>query len=891
MAYTVVGSLTQTIPRILSEDEQYPISDEGKQLIDSLSNKVAPMRKFLAGSKEEAEGEAMSLETRMRETANRAEDVLEHFMYEHLKVVRSKAVVERTDAIQYDFRELQIVMEEINSIAQEVERIQPEIMQHDGRPTTQPGVIPSSETKPPVIDNATVGLEEQVKKIKGLLCGGSLERQVIPITGMGGIGKTTLARAVYEDQEVVKKFDVWAWIVVSQNYRIENVFEKLASALETQVEKGVVNDGDTVEEKLHRILSLKKYLIVVDDLWSAKAWDSIRKGFGNQDKKDGSRIMVTTRDEDVAAHASGSKQSHKMDLMDDPTSWELLKLKVSPNTQLKPDMEIIARDVAKDCGGLPLAIVLIAGILSTAEKSPVSWGKIAEDVKNAVESDKEFGQRIALSYTHLPFQLRPCFLYMGGFPEDHEIQISKLFKLWIAEGFVKDEKDAEVHLYNLVKRNLPLITAFKSSGNFKTCTIHDMVREMSKSKAIDENYERRMSIGHPDLTGLARGYASTLRSVICFQPNDSSLRSLRKFKLLRVLDVVDTDAYSLPTSVFDLFHLRYLAFGCPMEVPSAISRLQNLRSLIIHPSKRSKKYSTDEVCLPVEIWMMPLLTHLVSFFDLFPNPEGAASALKNLLSLSVVKKLICTEEMMKLICNVKKLSVTYFGHMYKEDYKLNNLVLLTQLENLTLAVKKGSPFQLKAKPVFPETLKELTLSGWRFPWKDMKSIAALPHLQVLKLRDHAFEGSTWDTIGDNSEECDEEGNAIEDIDEECEDDLNTAEDTNEECYTFEDMMNEENRNEDYKETENKLFLELKYLLIEESDLENWVTKKEHFPALERLVLKDCGKLKEIPNDIGDIPRLKLIEIDRFNESLLNCVYEIQKHQKKNLGKNIIVKKL
>ncbi|KAL1552084.1 putative late blight resistance protein R1B-14 [Salvia divinorum] len=838
MTYTVVGSLTQTIPRILSQDEQYPISDDGKQLIESLSIKVALLRGFVEGSKKEA----MSLETRIREAANRAEDIMEHFMYEHLKMVRSKAVVERTDVL-YDFRELQIVMKEINAVVEAVERIQSEIVQHGGRPTTQSGMsLSSDQSAAPIVDTVTVGLEKDVEDISGLLCRGPLARQIIPITGMGGIGKTTLAKTVYDNDKVVNTFKVRAWIVVSQNYKIENVFKDLAGSLETQVEKGVVNDGDTVEDKLHRILTLKKYLIVVDDLWSAKAWDDIRKGFGDPNKLDGSRIMITTRDEDVAAHASSSKISHKMDLMDDKLSWSLLKQKVFPKTELKPDMEKIARDVAKNCGGLPLAIVLIAGILSTAEKTPVSWGAIAKDVKDAVENDAEFRQRIALSYTHLPLLLRPCFLYMGGFPEDHEIRISKLFKLWIAEGFVKDENDAEGYLNSLVRRNLPSITAFKSNGKFKTCNIHDLVRDMSKSKALDENYERRISIGHPDLTLLARAYASTLRSVISFQPNNSSLRSLRKFKLLRVLDVVDTDAYSLPSTVFDLFHLRYLAFGCPMEVPSAISRLQNLRALIIRPSKRSRKYSTDEVCLPLEIWMMPLLTHLVSFFDLLPNPEGAASPLKKLLTLSVVKKLICTEEMMNLICNVKKLAVTYFGDMYKDDYQLNNLVLLSQLEKLTLAVKKGSLLQLKAKPVFPETLRKLTLSGWRFPWKDMKAIAALPKLQVLKLRDHAFQGNTWST----NEECDEEEYGDEDYEE--------------------------------AEVEAKLFLELKYLLIEESDLESWVTEKRHFPALERLVIKGCGKLHKIPNAIGDISGLKQIEVDRFNESLLNCVYEIQKEQ-------------
>lgn len=186
-----------------------------------------------------------------------------------------------------------------------------------------------------------------------------------------------------------------------------------------------------------------------------------------------------------------------------------------------------------------------------------AWGDIASDVKSAVESTTEFGKRIALSYTYLPVDLRPCFLYMGGFPEDHEIRISKLIKLWIAEGFVGNENEAKDYLYKLVRRNLPLITSLKPNADFKSCNIHDMVRDMAKSVSLDENYERRLSIGHMDLTRLARAYASTLRSCLTFQPNESSLSGLRKFKLLRVLDVVDTDAYSLPAPVFELFHLRY----------------------------------------------------------------------------------------------------------------------------------------------------------------------------------------------------------------------------------------------------------------------------------------------------------------------------------------------
>ncbi|XP_047971455.1 putative late blight resistance protein homolog R1B-17 [Salvia hispanica] len=311
---------------------------------------------------------------------------------------------------------------------------------------------------------------------------------------------------------------------------------------------------------------------VVDDLWSAKAWDDIRKAFGDPNKRDGSRIIITTRIEEVvnSTHHLRAIYSYTLPLLDDHQSWCLLKQKVFGSKECPSELEKIGKDIAKACKGLPLAIVVAARILSQTNQTQSSWEELAQKIRSFILEDAEFQKRMLLSYTHLPRHLRPCFLYMCGFPEDYEIRVSMLIKLLVAEGFVKNEMEAEQYLIDLERQSLILVKARKSNGKIKSYTVHGLLRDLCNIKAIDENYERRLSNSHLDLREVARAYASTLRSVISFQPNQSSLRGLRKFKLLRVLDVVDTDAYPLPASVFDLFHLRYLAFGCPMQVPSAI---------------------------------------------------------------------------------------------------------------------------------------------------------------------------------------------------------------------------------------------------------------------------------------------------------------------------------
>ncbi|KAL0402647.1 UNVERIFIED_CONTAM: hypothetical protein Slati_4294600 [Sesamum latifolium] len=175
-----------------------------------------------------------------------------------------------------------------------------------------------------------------------------------------------------------------------------------------------------------------------------------------------------------------------------------------------------------------------------------------------------------------------------------------------------------------------------------------------------------------------------------------------------------------------------------------------------------------------------------------------------------------------MIPNLKKLGISYFGGQNDQDYHLNNLVHFHQLEKLKVKIHPTFPFRQKLKLAFPPSLKKLTLSG-STSLEAMGIIGSLPKLEVLKLRDYAFRGHKWET---NEEE----------------------------------------------------FCCLKFLLIDRSDLQDWITEKNHFPNLKCLVLYRCWCLKEIPDGFGEIEGLELIKTDDANTSLMDSTRQIQEVQ-------------
>ncbi|XP_071939658.1 putative late blight resistance protein homolog R1A-3 isoform X2 [Coffea arabica] len=712
----------------------------------------------------------------------------------------------------------------------------------------------------PAIDEIVVDLRDQEEMIIDMLTLGPERLDIVSIVGMPGLGKTTLAMKVYNSKSVMYCFHQRAWCTVSHAYEKRRLLIEILTGVHGLTDEIHQMTDDALEGKLKEALLRNRYLIVMDDVWDAGAVNDLKKAFPND--SNGSRILLTSRHRSVALEIEPDSVPHSLRQFSEEESWKLLEKKVFKGESCPNELVAVGKEIARQCRGLPLAIVAVAGILKMTEKSRNSWKKIANSLSSQVLNDPEAqGQSVLeLSYQYLPEYLKPCFLYMGVLDKDKDILVSKLIQLWLAEGLIpktqtKSFEDlAEEFLVELIDKSLVIISRRRSNGKVKACRLQSLMLDFCKSKTKDANFFQLVTrcddpyasfpssdygfefdfYHHLSPVSFAsyrlavclkqnhflesRPSGLGTRSLVFFASTDSETRwpydisfILHNFKLLRVLDFECIDVASFPVEIGLLIQLRYLAVGGYVtSIPQSLGNLRKLETLIV-------KGLRGKIILPNTIWRLTSLRHLHVKIHVAVNLDDEesenSSVLENLVSFSRLS-LPCgqdAERILKRFPNLRKLSCIFFESQDSSTTRnqFPMLDFLTHLESLKIFYF-GTPLK-DGKFNLPSNLKKLTLSDFRLPWSHMSAIGRLPNLEVLKLQSGAFEGQIWE------------------------------------------MKKEE-------------FQRLKFLSLDTLDIVQWNASCDHLPTLERLILQNCKDLEEIPAEFANIYTLEMIEVHWCSES-------------------------
>ncbi|XP_059599182.1 putative disease resistance protein At1g50180 [Vitis vinifera] len=460
----------------------------------------------------------------IREVAHDAEDVIDEFIFnmDHQRQKRLKNLkflkrlptcVGFADKLPF-IHELDSRVKEINVMIEKImvnrSKYGLEALVTPSSTSTDHGVSQQERRTPTVEETDVVEIKDGMEVVKQMLIKEDRmrPRAVMSIVGMGGLGKTTLAKKVYNHNDVKQHFHCQAWVYVSQEFKPRELLLSIISSvmsLSNEEKKEMREMGeDELGGKLRECLNDKKYLVAMDDVWSIEAWSSLRSYL--PESRNGSKVLMTTRNKEIAAqanphevvgHTDSQALVYELRIMDGNESWELFLKKTfgardSTPVSLSKALEELGRKIVAKCKGLPLAIVVLGGLLSTKEKTEPSWERVLASIDWHLNRGPEscFGI-LALSYNDLPYYLKSCFLYCGIFPEDSEIKASKLIHLWIAEGFVqrrgkeKLEDIAEDFLYELIHRSMVQVARKKANGRVMSCRIHDLLRDLAISEARD----------------------------------------------------------------------------------------------------------------------------------------------------------------------------------------------------------------------------------------------------------------------------------------------------------------------------------------------------------------------------------------------------------------------
>ncbi|XP_057743300.1 putative disease resistance RPP13-like protein 1 [Arachis stenosperma] len=480
---------------------------------------------------------------------------------------------------------------------------------------------------------------------------------VIPIVGMGGIGKTTLAQLLYHDDKVKENFDFRGWVCVSEEFDVVKVTKTVIEAITSS--SCNLTDLNLLQLDLKKKLSRQKFFIVLDDVWNENYsdWDKLLKPFQKGVK--GSKILITTRNKNVASLVQ-TVSPHELRSLSDEDCWLVFAkhARLSTVSMENPTLEEIGRDIVKKCDGLPLAAQTLGGILR-GNSDIRYWNHLLKSEIWELSNDRiNVVPALRISYYFLPSYLKQCFVYCSLYPKDYEFSKDELMLLWMAENFLQpvekktmeevggeyfDELIARSFLQphstvenKFVMHDLVHDLAMTCAGEFyfRAEELRNAVEVDIKARHLSHNakgnYPMSNLLGVCDRLKHTRTFLEiNLYENIPFNMENAPCIMLSQLKYLRALSFKTFSLESLPDSIGELIHLRYLDLSWTdiVALPESLSNLYNLQTLKLLGCRKLKM-------LPVGMKDLVNLRHLdIRGTPLHEMPKGM-SKLKNLQFLS-----------------------------------------------------------------------------------------------------------------------------------------------------------------------------------------------------------------------------------------------------------------
>ncbi|KAF8039379.1 hypothetical protein BT93_B1801 [Corymbia citriodora subsp. variegata] len=628
--------------------------------------------------------------------------------------------------------------------------------------------------------------------------GTCVDPEAIAIVGMGGVGKTALVQQIYNDASLA--FVEKAWVCVSDDFNVPSITKSILEAFNCHL-SCKDRDLNWLQDQLKKNLSGKKFLVIFDDVWNKnyENWTILMKPF--QSRVKGSKIIITTRDLDVASMANAQSITLGVLSLDDCMTLFAFHALGVQNFDHHPKFEALGRKIVEKCQGLPLAVKALAGLLR-GEKRAHEWEAIlTSKIWDLQEERTNILPALKLSYLHLPSHLKRCFAYCAIFPKDFEIQRDEVIRWWIAEGLVeeKEGKDrwiAGLNYFNeLVSRSL----FQKLSSSESQYLMHDLVNDLAKVVAgathlSSGEFEFKCDQTNLSLARHASFVPTTfirsknfeiyhemkvLRSFIMLRKQSSywnrsylaqkvlcdllsKLKYLRvlslshyyieevpdcvgKLRHLRHLDLSYTNIETLPKSIVALYNLEALMLrGCDnlIELPKDMEKLINLRFLDIRDTSKLK-------ATPLNIGSLVGLEMLSKFVV----GMGKGSRLKELKNLENLGGELCISDlhmvqdardaneanlcMKKGICQLTMQWSTDFENFQNEELEAEVLDILRPHQNL-----ENLKISCYDGPQFPSWLgSPLHANIVQLHLHGCQRIKALPSLgQLSSLKELYIEG-------------------------------------------------------------------------------------------------------------------------------------------------------